>query len=256
MFLFMPNNYFQFKQFKIYQDKCSMKVCTDACIFGAWVAKTVAGAQSADDSCSIANGQLPIASCLDIGTGTGLLTLMIAQKSNVFIDAIEIETGAYDQAKENFRNSPWNERVHIIHSDAKEFMAEKRYDLIISNPPFFENDLLSMEEHKNIAKHNTGLGLVTLLAVIKKNISDTGHCAILLPYARTEYFEKLAYQNEFHLQEQLLLKQTPTHNFFRSISLFGQKRIKPSISELTIKNTEGMYDPAFKTLLQDYYLHL
>lgn len=233
-----------------------MKVCTDACIFGAWVAKTVACSQLADDNCSTAHCRLPIASCLDIGTGTGLLTLMIAQKSNAFIDAIEIEMGAYDRAKQNFRNSPWNKRVHVIHSDAREFIAEKRYDLIISNPPFFENDLLSMEEHKNIAKHNVGLGLVALLAVIKKNILDTGHFAILLPYARTEYFQKLAYQNEFHLHEQLLLKQTPAHNYFRSISLFGQKRTKPSISELTIKNTEGMYDPAFKILLQEYYLNL
>ena len=131
----MPNNYFRFKEFIIHQDKCSMKVCTDAGIFGAWVA----------------NCQLPVANCLDIGTGTGVLSLMFAQKNaNAIIDAIEIEENAFDQAKENFLISKWSDRLNIFHTDAKDFVSEKKYDLIISNPPFYENELQSTEKIRTL----------------------------------------------------------------------------------------------------------
>src|SRR6478672_11745355 len=103
-----------------------MKVCTDACIFGAWVSNTIAG-------------RLHAGNCLDIGTGTGLLALMAAQKSTLHIDSIEIEKNAYVQAGENFSKSPWKDRIEIFHGDINAFSVTKKYDLIISNPPFFEN---------------------------------------------------------------------------------------------------------------------
>src|SRR5688572_30396977 len=127
----MANNFFQFKQFIIYQDKCSMKVCTDACIFGAGIANI------------ISNSESRISNCLDIGTGTGLLSLMIAQKTSALIDAIEIEEDAFNQAKENFSNSSWSQRLRAFHTDVKHFNSPLKYDFIISNPPFYQNDLIS-----------------------------------------------------------------------------------------------------------------
>src|SRR3954469_11797521 len=126
----MANNYFSFKQFIIHQDKCAMKVCTDACLFGAYVA----------DRFQITNSKFHV---LDIGAGTGLLSLMLAQKnSTVQIDAVEIDKAASEQAKENFKHSLWRDRLHIHHQPIQEF-GMNTYNLIISNPPFYENDLKS-----------------------------------------------------------------------------------------------------------------
>src|SRR5688572_17826532 len=141
----MSNNFFQFKQFIVYQDRCSMKVCTDACIFGAYAANI------------ISNSASQILKCLDIGTGTGLLSLMIAQKTRAIIDAIEIEEDAFIQAKENFSNSPWRQRLRAVHTDAKHLSTWVKYDFIVSNPPFYQNDLVSPLKTKNVAKHDTSL---------------------------------------------------------------------------------------------------
>jgi tRNA1Val (adenine37-N6)-methyltransferase len=121
----VANNYFQFKQFTIHQDRCAMKVTTDGCLFGAWIAKQVDG------------NKLAVDNILDIGTGTGLLSLMIAQQSPAKIDAIEIDKETYEQAKENVAASPWAERINIIHGDAKQLPASQQYDVIVSNPPFY-----------------------------------------------------------------------------------------------------------------------
>jgi tRNA1Val (adenine37-N6)-methyltransferase len=240
----MPNNYFRFKEFIIQQEKCSMKVCTDACLFGAWIAKKVA------------TGEFPVAACLDIGSGTGLLSLMIAQKNPLtMIDAIEIEENAYEQAKENFSNSNWNDRIKVFHLDAKNFVSEKKYDLIISNPPFYENELLSDEKNKNIAKHDEGLKLKDIITIIKTHLSATGHLAILLPWHRIKYFEDLAEENNLFLHEKILIRQTPTHNFFRGILFFGNNKTNEQTSELTIRNNEK-YTKEFIELLKDYYLQL
>ena len=222
-----------------------MKVCTDACIFGAWIANKVA-------SC-----RLPDVSCLDIGGGTGLLSLMLAQKNPyVIIDAVEIEENAFRQAKENFSNSPWNNRLRIYHTDIKNFIPEKKYDLIICNPPFFENDLKSDLRNKNIAKHDEGLNFKELITIIKKNIYADGYFAILLSYHRIEYLESLAEKNNLFLQEKLLIKQTPSHNFFRGVLFFGNIKTASTINELIIKNEEDNYTEEFMQLMKEYYLNL
>lgn len=241
----MSNSYFRFKEFTVQQDKCSMKVCTDTCLFGAWVAEKIACCR------------LPVASCLDIGTGTGLLSLMLAQKNpDIIIDSIEIEENAYRQAKENFTNSDWNNRLKIFHTDARSFISDKKYDLIISNPPFYENELLSTEKNKNIAKHDKGLTLKALTKVIKTHLTTTGYFAVLLPYHRIKYFEDLAEVNNFFLLEKLLIRQTPSHNFFRGILFLSSIKTDIRTTELTIKNNEGTYTQNFTDLLKDYYLKL
>jgi tRNA1Val (adenine37-N6)-methyltransferase len=217
-----------------------MKVCTDACLFGSL----------------LPNGMGEIKNALDIGSGTGLLSLMYAQKNtNVIIDAIEIEKNAYEQTKENFSSSKWNDRLNIFHTDAKNFVSSRKYDLIICNPPFYENDLLSTETNKNLARHNKGLTLKELIAIIKNHLSLSGSFAILLPHNRIKYFENLAEENNFFLHEKLLIKQTPLHNFFRGILFLGYYAKDLKVKELTIKNREGTYTEDFTFLLKDYYLH-
>ncbi|HUS02889.1 MAG TPA: methyltransferase, partial [Chitinophagaceae bacterium] len=155
----MANDYFQFKEFIIQQDKCSMKVCTDACLLGSLLPVTSKNAE-------------PINRVLDIGTGTGLLSLMYAQRNiHAVIDAVEIEEDSFKQANENFIRSKWNDRIKIFYTDIRKFAPAKKYDLIITNPPFYENELLSTEKNKNIAKHDEGLTFRDLTGIITKHLA-------------------------------------------------------------------------------------
>jgi len=240
----MPNNYFQFKQFTVQQDHCAMKVTTDGCLFGAYVVER------------ITNYKLQITNCLDIGTGTGLLSLMLAQKIDTHIDAIEIDAAAYSQAKENFDLSPWKNRLSIFNADILQFDPGKKYDCIITNPPFFEDDLRSTDKNKNNAKHDTALTLKQLLAVVNEHLKEDGVFFVLLPYPRVNYFIEIAAALDLHLSAQLNIRQTPTHNYFRSILSFTGKASTATITELTIKDSGNSYTAEFSDLLKDYYLHL
>ena len=143
----MANSYFQFKQFTIRQDRCAMKVTTDGCLFGAWAAEKINSVTHPD----YFGKELVINSCIDIGTGTGLLALMMAQQSKLFIDTIEIDKDAFEQASENIAASPWAGRIKIIHRDAKGFTSQNKYNVIISNPPFYEKELKGQDAKKNLA---------------------------------------------------------------------------------------------------------
>lgn len=240
----LPNNYFQFQKFIVEQEKSSMKVCTDSCLFGAWVADKM------ERKCINARN------ILDIGSGTGLLSLMIAQKFSGTIDAIEINESAYLQTKENFIKSPWNARLRSIYGDVKSWNNPVKYDFIVSNPPFFENDLISPDQNKNEAKHRTSLSLKALLESIKNNLIVHGNFALLLPYHRIQYFKDLAREKYVYLSEELMIKQTPNHSYFRGILLFGTKHTSTVSNELIIKDTHGNYTQSFQILLKDYYLNL
>lgn len=237
----MANGYFQFKQFTVNQDQCAMKVCTDACIFGAWFA-----AKTADYT-----------TVLDIGAGTGLLSLMLAQKSNSEIHGIELDLGAYKQLKENVQGSIWKDRLSVFPGDARSYSFPIKYDFIITNPPFFENDLASATEGEQLAKHSKQLTLEELIGVISRNLEPHGAFGILLPYHRWEYFHQLATANGFSLVENLLVKQTPKHDYFRSILHYSRLKdqFNPSF-ELTIRNADNEYTEEFTELLKDYYLYL
>lgn len=238
----MSNNYFQFKQFKINQDKSSMKVCTDSCLFGAYVAD------------KIESKLIQLKRILDIGSGTGLLTLMVAQKSDAIIDTVEIDENSYYQTKENVAESEWNQRLKPFHTDIKTFTASYKYDLIISNPPFFENDLKSAHKNKNVAKHHDSLTFQELIQSIKNNLASNGTFLVLLPFHRTGYFKKFAAENNFYLIEEMFIKQTPKHDYFRAILFFATKPESVISKELIIKDEEGKYTKEFNFLLKDYYL--
>lgn len=219
-----------------------MKVCTDSCLFGAWVAD------------KLGRKIIEAKNILDIGTGTGLLSLMIAQKSFAETDAVEINENSFRQAKDNFAKSPWNQRLHAINADIKNWSSPQKYDLIISNPPFFENDLRSANPNKNIAKHHNTLTLKDLIRVVSFHLADNGNFAILLPFHRVQFFKNLALENNFHLNDELLIQQTPRHSFFRGMLFFGSHPVSLDSKKLTIQNDEGSYTVEFNMLLKDYYL--
>ena len=236
----MSNNYFQFKQFKIEQDNCAMKVCTDSCLFGAWIT-------------------LPVntKSILDIGTGTGLLSLMLAQKSTAKIDAIEIDENAVAQATINFNNSIWKDRLTCFSGDIKDFTFTRKYDFIVCNPPFYKDEFSSTSKGEKIAKHSLFLSLEDLMNSINNLLNNDGKFAILLPFYRKEEFEKLAEQFSFFPEKTLAIKQTPTHPFFRYAAIFSkQKNTKFLNQEITIKTSEDIYSNEFIELLKPYYLYL
>jgi tRNA1Val (adenine37-N6)-methyltransferase len=237
----MANSYFRFKQFIIHQDACAMKVCTDACILGAWFAQKI-------PSYSLV---------LDVGSGTGLLMHMLAQKSNAEIHGIEIDFDAYKQSKENIQTNKFNDRLKVFPGDIRGHSFPDRYDFIISNPPFFENDLQSSTHKKNIAKHSSELNFEDLLKAIDLNLKPTGEFGVLLPHDRAERFEDLARQNNFFLQEKLSVRQTPEHNYFRAILHFSKNKNEVSDQyELTIINEKGDYSTEFTELMRDYYLNI
>jgi tRNA1Val (adenine37-N6)-methyltransferase len=243
----MANSYFQFKQFTIHQDHCAMKVTTDACLFGAWIVNEVK------------NQKLKVKPVLDIGTGTGLLSLMVAQKNpELKIDAIEIDTDAAEQAKINVGSSPWKEQINIIQADMKEFSFEKEFDLIISNPPFYEKEIRSATHSKNVAHHSENLTLKELLVIIKDNLSKTGSFFLLLPYKRNEEIKKLLNVHELKISKILFVRQSVKHDYFR-IFIKGSLNTEDKeteFDELSILNEKQQYTHEFVTLLKDYYLHL
>lgn len=219
-----------------------MKVCTDACLFGAILPPVPLKEEF---------------NVLDIGTGTGLLSLMFAQKNtHAFIDAVEIDEAAAEQAKANFTSSPWADRLHVFNTDALSFNADKKYDRIISNPPFFEDDLKSADENKNNARHDTSLSLIQLLQVVKAHLNKDGEFAVLLPYHRLNYFIEEAAKADLYLNRQILVRQTTEHDFFRGILYFNKIKIPVSNTEISIKDNEGKYTDAFIAALKDYYLYL
>lgn len=240
----MPNNYFQFKQFTIQQEKAALKVSTDSCLFGAWVSHLLQTTNNKPQT------------ILDIGSGTGLLMLMLAQKSTALVDGIEIDQPSFEQAKENIAASPWCDRLNLFYGDVQEFPFNKKYDFIITNPPFYEGDLKSAHQHKNIAKHDAGLKLEELMEVIDKNLSGRGGFAVLLPFHRMEAMLAIAAEKSFYCNSYVNVRQTPRHNFFRSMILFSRVNTQISSEDLVIKDAGGNYSPAFIELLKNYYLYL
>jgi tRNA1Val (adenine37-N6)-methyltransferase len=241
----MPNNYFQFKQFLIKQDRCAMKVCTDACLFGSLLPAS--------------SGEGGEIQALDIGMGTGLLSLMYAQKNlNAKIDAVEIDEAAAGQAAENFDSSPWKERLNVYNNSIQQFAKSinKKYDVIICNPPFYENDLKSENKQRNLALHSDALNLEELISIVDVLLEKNGNFFCLLPYHRTKYFEELLVKNKLCVKEKVFIKQTPRRNYFRSMFWIDRNAKNFNQSEIIIMDDKNEYSDAFKDLLTDYYMGL
>jgi tRNA1Val (adenine37-N6)-methyltransferase len=225
-----------------------MKVTTDACLFGAWIAEE-------DKSETIKSKRV-----LDVGSGTGLLSLIYAQK-NLFanIDAIDIDEGACGQAKENVTASPFAERISVIHEDVKRFAWPEKYDCIISNPPFYEKEIASNSEKKNIAHHHSGLLFEELLHIIKAGLSTSGTFYLLLPFKRNEEISKILLKQQLCVSKIVFVRQSTKHNYFRMMiaGKFEKENCAETVmEEIAIWNDQQQYTNEFKDLLQHYYLYL
>lgn len=217
-----------------------MKVCTDSCLFGAWI--------------SIPENTKNI---LDIGTGTGLLSLMLSQRFLATVDAVEIDKTTANQAFDNIQNSPWKNNINVINADIKNFITPKKYNLIICNPPFYENEFLSKNIKEKTAKHAITLNLAELLQNIHKHLHPNGAFAILLPYKRKDEFNQLAETYGYFPYKTLTVQQTPLHQQFRYMAMFStQKHLQQTMETIAIKEKNDTYSDAFTTLLSPYYLHL
>ena len=235
----MGNPYFKFKQFTITQDQCAMKVSTDSCLFGAWVASIVSNEKTV----------------LDIGAGTGLLSLMLAQHIDATVHAVEIETACYEQLAQNINSSPWAERIHAYQNDIKEYDEGIQYGLIISNPPFYEHQLRSPNNSTNLARHGDQLSLTDLFAQVKRLLGEEGRFALLMPYYRKEEAVNGATAFGLFASKVVDVKQTSRHNPFRSMICFSKTSENIDHESITIRDENGLYSSRFSDLLQAYYLH-
>jgi tRNA1Val (adenine37-N6)-methyltransferase len=243
----MANSYFRFKQFTVHQELAAMKVTTDGCLFGAWVAA------------QLERENLSARSILDIGAGTGLLSLMLAQKSNANIDAVEIDEDASMQTKHNFTQSAWRDRLKIIRTDIHDFNSPYPYDVIVSNPPFYENDLTGTDSKKNIAHHDAGLLLHDLIKIISnKLVAQNGIFFLLLPDKRLKETLKSIGQHQLQTHRICRVRQSVDHDFFRVLIQGGNgdHEVTPLTEELSIRNGNNEYTEEFIALLRDYYLYL
>jgi tRNA1Val (adenine37-N6)-methyltransferase len=236
----MSQKPFQFKEFRVHQDKCAMKIGTDGVLLGAWC-----DVNSAD-------------SILDIGTGTGLIALMLAQRSDAeLIDAVEIEPEAYEQSVDNFEDSPWADRLFCYHVSLQDFTEEmdEKYDLIISNPPYFQSDE-QVDGKRQLARQTVSLGYTELLRSTSKLLNPRGMANFIIPFVEEERFLKIGLEYGLFPSRITRVKGTPTAPIKRSLIALHLMAGQTHIDELILEKERHQYTDAYKELVKDFYLHL
>lgn len=236
---------FQFKQFSITQERAAMKVGTDGVLLGAWV--------------PLINGPYNI---LDIGAGTGVISLMLAQRSAADqIDAIEIDQDAYEECVENFENSPWSDRVYCYHAGLDEYTDElfeegDDYDIIVSNPPFYSENYSSGDPQRDQARFQDALPFDELVESAQALLSDNGIFAVIIPFKEEENFVALCQSVGLHPLKITRVKGTPTAEVKRSLLAFTRIEQQPLVDELTIELERHVYTPEYIVLTKDFYLKM
>ena len=234
---------FTFKKFSIEQNRCAMKIGTDGVLLGAWVPLE----------------QNPF-SILDIGTGTGIIALMLAQRSTAQqIDALEIDENAYEQATDNFENSPWNDRLFCFHAGLDEFMEEPEdeYDLIVSNPPFYAEDYKTNNEQRDLARFQDALPFEDLIEAADLLLSENGILAVIIPFKEEERFMAIAKEFELYPIKITRVKGTPTTEIKRSLLAFKRYELPALDSdELIIETARHQYTPEYIELTKEFYLKM
>ena len=234
---------FTFKQFVVEQDRCAMKIGTDGVLLGAWA--------------PIDNHPFSI---LDIGTGTGIIALMLAQRSPAQqIDALEIDEAAYEQATDNFENSPWNDRLFCFHAGLDEFIEEPEdeYDLIVSNPPFYSEDYKTENESRDLARFQDAMPFGQLLEAADLLLSEHGIFAVIIPFKEEENFIALANEFELYPLKITRVKGTPTTEIKRSLLAFNRNKTTDLvINELVIETARHVYTQEYIGLTKDFYLKM
>lgn len=236
----MPNDRFEFKQFRIKQDRCAMKVSTDAVLLGAWVNP---------------NGSAEI---LDIGTGTGIIALMLAQKSKAKVLAIDIDLDSTEQAGINVAESPFSSQIQVRHISLQELAKEDelKFDLIVSNPPFFSDSLQSSDEGRKVARHGVQLSFEDLLNGVKKLLRPRGKFCLILPKQEALQFRELAKGKGLYLSKLLRVRtRADKETEKRQLMQFEFKESEFSESTLVIEaDNQRNYTEEYKALTRDYYL--
>ncbi|MCL2650136.1 MAG: methyltransferase [Candidatus Azobacteroides sp.] len=232
----MPNPYFQFKQFTVFHDQCAMKVGTDGVLLGAWA------------NCSTASH------ILDAGTGSGLIALMLAQRSKALIDALDIDEGACRQVKFNVENSKFKDQIHIIHSDFKDFTSDKKYDLIVSNPPYFSNSLQAPDKRRSLARHNHALSFEELIGKSASLLTEKGTISLILPVDAENVIHSCAGNNGLFLCRKTFVRSKPEIPPKRILIEYSKIDNIPEISALYIEKERHVYGDEFRKLTEEFYL--
>jgi len=228
---------FRFKYFSIYQEFAAMKIGTDGILLGAWV------------NCHNCK------SILDIGTGTGVIALMMAQRNeNASIDGIEIDDNAIKDASMNFKNSTWSNRLNLIHLDVLKYKTTKKYDLIVCNPPFFNNSLKPHDNSRALARHNDKLNIAEIAKFSSKKISDKGRICLVLPISSLEEVKLIFAKFHLELIRICYVKPKPHKQPHRVLLEFGKQKQSLQKEKITIEN-EGRhnYTDDYKNLTREFY---
>jgi len=237
----MSNNWFRFKQFLVKQDRSAMKVGTDGILLGAFVDTENAG------------------KILDMGTGTGLIALMLGQRSRAMIDAVEIDKNAFLDADENIKASPWKGRMHIFHSSFQEFArdfppSEEKYDLIVSNPPYYHRLQESKHTYRQIARHQQALSDKDLFYNTDMLLKSQGSFWVIKPYAGIKKFKEAGQMYHLFPVFELLVRTVKEKDVSRIIIQFSREKKMVKTEEMVIATEKGDYSDEFFLLTQDFYL--
>lgn len=233
---------FKFKEFTVHQDQCAMKVGTDGVLLGAWT--------------SLHNDPESI---LDIGAGTGLIALQLAQRSTAeTIDAIELDDDAYEQCVSNFEASLWGDRLFCYHAGFDEFVDEMddKYDLIISNPPFYSEDVASRNESRDKARQSSSLPFDELVRGVSQFLTENGIFAVIVPFKEESYFTDLAKKERLFPNRITRVKGNPDTDFKRSLMEFSFDESEPHIDTLVIEEGRHKYTKEYIQLTQAFYLKM
>jgi tRNA1Val (adenine37-N6)-methyltransferase len=233
---------FQFKEFSINQDQCAMKIGTDGVLLGAWTPTL----------------QNPF-SILDIGAGTGVLALMLAQKSFAeVIDAIEIDDNAYEQCVDNFEQSPWGDRLFCYHASIQEFAEEidDNYDLIICNPPFYSEDYKTQDTSRDLARFQDAMPFEHLVVCVSKLLSENGIFSVVVPFSEAQKLIELAKKVNLHPKDRLNVKGNPTSEIKRSYLTFSFNPSEITTKELVIETERHQFTEDYISLTKDFYLKM
>ncbi|MBO5807319.1 MAG: methyltransferase [Bacteroidaceae bacterium] len=238
----MSNNYFKFKQFTIFQDNCAMKVGTDGCLLGGWF------------NC---NGSRNI---LDVGCGSGLISIMAAQRCSADITGIEIEADAAAQARLNAGNCPWKERISIIECNFLEYGTEQLFDTIVSNPPYFVNSLKCDNGARTTARHSDTLGSTAFFKKASELLTPDGHISIIIPCDILQEWLQAASEQGFAPSRISYIKTTPRKAAKRVMIEFMRDTQAGNIAEteetLILESSPGIYSDGAKEILRDFYLKI
>ena len=249
----MGSPYFRFKQFTVWHDRCAMKVGTDGVLLGAWAGPGRPGGMSGGSPQTV----------LDIGTGSGLVALMLAQRfPEAQVTGIDSDAEAAAQARENFTGSPWQQRLRAAHISLQEFCrgtaaaaVTRRFDMIVSNPPFYDTTLTSPDPLRTAARHTGGLTHEELLLLSAGLLSDTGVFSLIVPSESEKSILRLADRSRLHLHRLTRVYSKPSSRPRRILASFGRQQLpQPLEDSLTLTDTDGTRSPEHIRLTRDFYL--